>query len=128
MVKQVIAVRKDLNMRKGKLAAQVAHASMKVFFDRLTIFDNNYAAKIYDLTPEMKEWIKGIFTKVVVGVENEDEINRLALMAHGNNVPFAVITDAGHTEFHGQPTVTCIAVGPDKEEKIDKITGDLKLL
>ena len=37
-IKQVILFRKDLKMRTGKVAAQVAHASMKVFFDRKIVF------------------------------------------------------------------------------------------
>lgn len=34
-VKQVLVMRKDLNCRKGKIASQCAHASLKVFFDKM---------------------------------------------------------------------------------------------
>src|SRR5271165_5755766 len=63
-VKQVIVVRKDLNMRKGKIAAQVAHAAMKF------LVDNNEAERgdevIIKLTPSEAMWLTGSFTKVVV--------------------------------------------------------------
>jgi peptidyl-tRNA hydrolase, PTH2 family len=134
-VKQVIAVRKDLNMRKGKLAAQVAHASMKVLLDRM---GNMYYVNGDVLCNEKSlhlrrddpwyEWINGSFTKVVVYVEFEDAIYALENRCHFNGVSCAVITDAGRTEFHGEPTVTCIAIGPDWSDKIDEITGELPLL
>ena len=38
-----------------------------------------------------------------------------------------LIRDAGHTEFDGVPTLTCCAIGPDDEAKIDPITGELSL-
>ncbi len=39
-----------------------------------------------------------------------------------------LITDSGRTEFHGQPTRTCLAIGPDDASKIDEVTGQLELL
>ena len=126
-VKQVIVVRKDLNMRKGKLAAQVAHASMKVFFDKLTIY-SDYAI-IKDITKPMLEWMNyGPFTKIVVGVNSEEELLEIKKKAKEANIPNALIKDNGLTEFHGIPTNTCIAIGPDEEEKINAITGELELL
>ena len=137
--KQIIAVRKDLNMRKGKLAAQVAHASMKVYFDRMTegptdrTFKDDMEIEYFktyrcDFTPRMVEWMNGLFTKIVVSVNSEAEILELEKKAKEANVPCAVITDAGLTEFHGVPTITCIAIGPDDPNEIDKITKDLPLL
>lgn len=144
MIKQVIAIRKDLNMRKGKMVAQGAHASMKVFFDRAggvitsrkpiandcmngPSFVEKYRIEV-SLTDKMKEWYEGIFAKVVVGVDSEDALLALAHKAHEAGIPYAVIEDAGRTEFHGEKTRTAVAIGPDDPDKIDKITGDLKLL
>ena len=139
-VKQVIVVRKDLNMRKGKLASQVAHASMKVLLDRMFIKYYNWDRGddtphgseewILDIdrdTP-MWEWLNGSFTKVVLYVEFEDAIHALANRCHFMGIPHAIITDAGRTEFHGVPTVTCIAIGPWWSNEIDEITGGLPLL
>jgi peptidyl-tRNA hydrolase, PTH2 family len=39
-----------------------------------------------------------------------------------------LITDAGHTEFKGVPTKTCLAIGPNDVDEIDVVTGHLKLL
>jgi len=125
--KQVIVVRKDLNMRKGKIAAQVAHAAMKVFFDMGDWYDPTHFM-IGNVTEPMAEWMQGAFTKVVVGVDSEDAIYQLAEQAKQADIPHAVIVDAGFTEFHGNKTTTCIAIGPDDEEKIDKLTGELELI
>jgi PTH2 family peptidyl-tRNA hydrolase len=134
-VKQVVCVRKDLNMRKGKIAAQVAHASLKVLLDRMSINHYHYGRGSMtewvlstDWGTPMHDWLTNSFTKIVLYVESEDAITALANRCHFMQVPYAVITDAGRTEFHGEPTVTCIAIGPDYSEKIDDITGDLPLL
>lgn len=126
-IKMVIVVRKDLNMRKGKIAAQVAHAAMKVFFDKIQYMGDN-EMKIANITPEMIEWVQGTFTKVVVGCNSERELFDVKEAANNANLPSALITDCGFTEFHGVPTHTCVAVGPAKAEDIDKITGTFKLI
>ncbi|HRZ86115.1 MAG TPA: aminoacyl-tRNA hydrolase [Candidatus Paceibacterota bacterium] len=115
-------------MRRGKEAAQASHASMKVFFDRMKKSEKsehqNYNTQF---TPEMEAWMQGAFTKVVVGVETEDQIYQLAEQARQANIPYAIIIDNGMTEFAGNKTTTALAIGPDEAIKIDKITGDLKL-
>jgi PTH2 family peptidyl-tRNA hydrolase len=123
--KQVIVVRKDLNMRKGKLAAQVAHASMKVFFDKATASYGDIT--ISNCTQEMVDWVEGIFTKIVVYVTTEQELHDLKDKADNLNVPNALVMDAGKTEFK-EPTYTCIAIGPDDPIYVDEITGDLPLM
>jgi PTH2 family peptidyl-tRNA hydrolase len=131
-MKQVIVMRKDLKMRKGKMIAQGAHASMAVFFNRIVLKDENHI--IVNVNPVEHEWIEGSFTKVCVGVNSEDELIGLyasALtrgMRIGTNLPCALITDIGKTEFNGVPTKTCFAIGPAEDELIDEITGHLKLL
>ena len=114
-------------MRKGKMIAQGAHASMKVFLDRMEYCDNG-SMKINDITPEMESWLGGQFTKVCVGVKTEEQLLDLYNTAQVSGLPCALIIDAGKTEFHGEETSTCIAIGPAKSEEIDKITGLLKLL
>ncbi len=111
-IKQVIVVRKDLNMRKGKLAAQVAHASMKVFFDRMKDIgkphNGNYSGMKFSkdcylyatsFTPEMIEWMEGDFTKIVVGVDSLDQLFELKEWADTLDIPHALIKDNGLTEF-----------------------------
>jgi peptidyl-tRNA hydrolase, PTH2 family len=134
MVKQVVAIRKDLGMRKGKVAAQAAHASMKVFFDRIeeiypdARMNKPYKILIEDITPAMKKWIEGNFKKIVVGVNSEKEIYELSDQAKARNIPASIIIDDGLTEFNGEKTVTCIALGPAESDQIDEITKDLSLL
>lgn len=116
--KQVIILRKDLNMRKGKLCAQAAHASLKVCIDLM---------KRSKMPKAAKEWFRGRFKKVVVSVNSEEELFEIHNKAQEAEIPCSLILDAGLTEFE-EPTYTAVAVGPDSPERIDPITGELPLL
>lgn len=113
--KQVIVVRKDLKMRMGKTAAQVAHASMAVLLD-------------HPDHPHIRGWLAGRFAKIVVYVNSEDELLDMEENALNAGLLNALITDAGFTEFNGVPTHTCIAIGPAPIEEINQVTGHLPLL
>ncbi len=127
-IKQVIILRKDLNMRKGKMIAQGAHASIKAIIDRGAIKHPESDKLIIDMTPEMKEWLRGTFTKVCVGVNSEAELLSLYQQAVEANLVCSLIQDIGLTEFGGVPTYTAVAIGPGETDEINKITGELKLL
>lgn len=128
--KQVIILRKDLNMRKGKLVAQGSHASLKVFFDKLklTESDGEYCASFLVDSPQELDWIRGSFTKIAVSVNSEQELLDIYKKAKDANILCSLVQDAGRTEFHGIPTYTAVAIGPADSEEIDKITGGLSLL
>ena len=129
MVKQVIVVRKDLNMRKGKMCAQVAHASVKILLDKLRDYNGISVLYVFDKEDKpWREWLDGKFTKIVVGCNSELELLSFELLAQQKGIPNALIQDAGVTEFHDVPTYTALAIGPARAEKIDEITGHLKLL
>ena len=123
-IKQVIVVRKDLNMRKGKMCAQSGHAVAIVVRDLEAQWDpeKGYTNKLYE------EWISGLQTKICVGVSSEQELLDIYKRALAANIPCSIVTDAGKTEFGGVPTKTCIALGPAESSEIDKITGSLTLL
>lgn len=137
--KQVIVMRKDLNMRKGKMCAQAAHASLGVFTDMLRC-EHTLAGP--SLTPHIKQkfyfettstsaiskWLNGSFKKITVGVNSEEELIALYEHAKKVNLPCILITDSGLTEFNGEPTNTCIAIGPAEDREVDIVTGGLKLL
>lgn len=112
-MKQVILVRVDLKMPKGKIAAQCSHSSVE--------------AVLKSNKEKVKEWREEGSKKVVLKVKNEEELLEYKKLAEKNKLITAMITDAGRT-FFKQATKTCLAIGPDKEEKIDKITGHLKML
>ncbi len=126
-VKQVIIVRKDLKMRPGKLAAQVAHASMKAVLDTCNLLENRILYKS-NIPEPMYQWLTGIFTKVVLAVDSEEELLELYNKALCLELTCSLITDAGLTVFNGIPTNTCVAIGPEESYKIDAITNHLKLL
>jgi len=130
--KQVIIIRKDLKMRKGKMIAQGAHASMRVLLNAMyhTEFNENYTTigVTIDHDSPLYQWLSGLFTKIVVGCESEEELLSLQQTADIHKIENALIQDSGLTEFHGVPTYTALAIGPDEVSKIDKITSHLKLL
>ena len=126
-VKQCVIVRKDLKMNKGKLSAQVAHASMKAVLDTCNILENRVLYKS-NMPEPMYQWLTGIFTKVVLAVESEEDLLELYNKALCLELTCSLITDAGLTVFNGVPTNTCIAIGPEEAFKIDAITNHLKLL
>lgn len=115
MLKQIIVMRKDLKMPRGKEIAQGAHASMKALLENPD-------------HPSIIEWLKGPFTKIAVGVNSEEELLDVLKKAKEANIINTLVTDAGRTVFNGVPTNTCIAVGPATDEELKSITGHLKLL
>jgi PTH2 family peptidyl-tRNA hydrolase len=119
--KQVIVMRRDLGMRRGKEIAQGAHASMIWLALRIR-------QPIYTFTDAERRWLDGPFTKVCVRVDSEEELLAVVQRAQEAGVLVYLCVDAGKTEFHGVPMPTCCAVGPDFPERIDPITGHLKLL
>lgn len=112
-LKQVILVRKDLKLSKGKMAAQVSHASVE--------------AALKSHKDDLSKWRRGGMKKSVLAVENKEELLKYKRAAEDAGLVNALVTDAGHT--HLPPgTVTCLGIGPDSEEKVDKVTGVLKLI
>jgi PTH2 family peptidyl-tRNA hydrolase len=107
---------------------------MKVFFNRILerpqIGDDGSSIPsiTIPLDPEMSFWVFGKFTKVVVGVETETELLALRDAAYDAKLPYALIQDCGDTEFGGKPTFTALAIGPASADKLDPVTGHLKLL
>ena len=134
--KQVLVWRKDLRnkdnhkVRTGKVAAQLAHASMKAILDNGYIQRDDIGLPCYiiPMTAEMDAWLAGIFTKICVSVDSEEELLSIYEQALEAGLVCSLIQDAGLTEFGGVPTYTAVAVGPAKNEDVDKITSGLKLL
>lgn len=132
-VKQVILIRRDLGMRRGKEIAQGSHASIafltNAVHQKLAAEDTgelSYPMSEY-LTEAQRQWIDGMFTKVTLQVHSEEELMSYHLKAIAAGVTSHIIQDSGRTEFGGVATYTTCAIGPDWSESIDKITGDLKL-
>jgi PTH2 family peptidyl-tRNA hydrolase len=111
--KQVILVRTDLKLPKGKMAAQVGHACVEAAFKG--------AKKL------VSEWRLFGAKKVVLKVADEKELLQYKKKAEQAGLKTSLITDAGRTVIE-PGTITCLAIGPDSEEKIDKITGKLKMM
>jgi len=127
--KQVIIVRKDLNMRRGKEAAQVAHASLGAVFSKSFVAESNVGEKmkVIPLSSELEEWFNVRFTKVCVSCDSEEELLALAEKADAAGMLHFLCRDAGITEFSGVPTYTTLAIGPAEASEVDKITWHLKL-
>ncbi len=111
--KQVILVREDLKLPKGKLAAQVGHAAVE--------------AVLKSEKDVVKKWRAEGMMKVVLKVADEKELKKYMQQAKDQGLVTALITDAGRTVVE-PGTVTCLGIGPDTIEHIDTVTGKLKVL
>jgi len=111
--KQAIIVRQDLKMPKGKLAAQVAHASVEATM-----------ASDKDI---VEKWRESGSKKVILKIKELEELRKLFMLGKSKRIPTALIKDAGNT-FFSSPTITCLGLGPSTEEEIDSITKSLSLL
>ena len=111
-MKQAIVARTDVGMGKGKLAAQVAHASLSAYEDA----DSR----------TRKAWKGSGQKKVVLKASGESALFELADRAEREGLPHAIVRDAGHTQLD-PGTVTALAVGPGDDDVVDRVTGDLSL-
>lgn len=111
--KQVILVRQDLKLPKGKMAAQAAHASVE--------------AVLKSDDEIIRDWRNEGMKKIVLKVENEKELIKFFQTAKDKGIIASLITDAGKTVV-APGTKTCVAIGPDDEEKIDSITSELAMI
>ena len=141
--KQMIVMRRDLRMRKGKIAAQAGHACVEVTLMALARearLDEVRVAAAEDGTPAwvfleddgieqtpLSSWFDAGVAKVCVYVDSEDELLGLASRGRERGLLCALIQDAGLTEFHGESTYTCLAFEPLLPEQIDPLTGELPL-
>jgi len=112
-LKQVILVRKDLKLPKGKMSAQAAHAAVEAVLKA----DKSI----------VKSWRSEGMKKIVLSVDSEKELYKYIQQAKDAGLTTSVITDAGRTIVE-PGTVTCGAIGPDDEDSIDSITGKLKIM
>ncbi|MBS3169246.1 peptidyl-tRNA hydrolase Pth2 [Candidatus Woesearchaeota archaeon] len=112
-LKQVILVRQDLKLPKGKLAAQAAHASVE--------------AVLKSDPKNVKAWRNEGMAKIVLKVKDEKELIAYFQKAKECGLVSSLITDAGRTVV-APGTKTCAAIGPAEEEEIDALTGTLSLL
>ena len=136
-VKQVIVVNNELRskLRHGKLAAQVAHASLGAVFSESCVeeYVNHgsadstiYRSKRIPMSSELEAWFNDKFTKVVLRADNEEHLLAIHKQAQEAGLLTALIEDCGNTVFH-EPTITCVGIGPATDDQLASITGDLKM-
>lgn len=127
-IKQVIVIRRDLRMRRGKEIAQGAHASMAWLRQRvLQGLNTSGATDLVELSEVERTWLERSNRKVTVKVGSEPELMEVYEQALRAGLVAYLITDGGLTEFGGVPTRTCLGIGPDYDDRIDPVTGDLEL-
>jgi PTH2 family peptidyl-tRNA hydrolase len=134
--KQIIVVRRDLKMKHGKMAAQVAHAAMSFLTregrvgwqaDMLNDVFMNDDDAIDKHNGAIRDWLANSFTKVVLGVDSEEELREILAKAEESGVMAHLVVDNGRTVFNNILTPTCLALGPDWNEALDELVGHLKL-
>lgn len=111
-MKQVIIARTDLEMSDGKLAAQVAHASLSAY-EKATERDRT-------------EWKRAGQKKIVLQAAGERQLHDLADQAERARLPYAFVRDAGRTQLE-PGTLTALAIGPAHDDHLDPITGGLSV-
>lgn len=136
--KQMLIIRRDLKMRKGKIAAQASHASVEAVLraivkenrtDQLRVSPEGYAyleTSEEDSSP-LTDWFRYGMAKICVYVDSEEALRELDEQARTAGITTALILDAGMTEFHGEPTYTALAFEPLEAERADALTGSLPL-
>ncbi|MEN2999071.1 MAG: peptidyl-tRNA hydrolase Pth2 [Acidilobaceae archaeon] len=117
--KQVIVLRKDIDMGRGKAAAQAAHASVEAVLKALRSSKREWGEWL-------ERWLEEGQEKVVLRAEGEGELLRVFEEANRAGLPASLVRDAGRTQLP-PGTLTAVAIGPAPEEAVDKITGQLKL-
>lgn len=143
LAKQMIVMRRDLKMRKGKIAAQAGHACVEAVLMalarerrldqvRLATAEDGSPTWVYldsDGTPHtaLSDWFDAGVAKVCVYVDSEEALLDIADQGRERGFAVALIRDAGLTEFHGEATYTCLAFEPLRAEDVDPITGELPL-
>jgi PTH2 family peptidyl-tRNA hydrolase len=132
--KQVIVMRKDLKMRRGKEIAQGGHAATAWMVGPMRSNHEEAVGSppgdppsgVYR-TDEEIHWLVASQAKICCQVSSEAELLALDVAAKAKGLKSFLILDEGRTEFGGVPTYTCLAIGPDESEKIDEVTGKLEL-
>ncbi len=127
LIKQVILIRRDLKMRRGKEIAQGSHASIAFLVHRMRANSADQTDISLRLTPAELEWVTRGMAKVCLKVNSEEELLDCHARAQQAGLESHLIRDSGRTEFGGVATLTACAIGPDAPERIDDITGDLTL-
>lgn len=154
--KQMIVMRRDLKMRKGKIAAQAGHACVEAVLlalvrderlddirvsgdDWITLTptpialeDATFDVETGEISADvalspLEAWFSEGVAKVCVYVDSEEELLDLHRRAQEAGFISALVRDAGYTEFHGEPTYTCLALEPLYPEQVDPLTGELPL-
>ncbi len=141
-VKQVIVMRTDTDppMRRGKMIAQAGHVVLKFLLRRIrevnegvrcveqhTAYGDFNLWGLLDILPHQREWLEGAETKICCRADSLEELLEIQQRAVEAGLEVHLITDSGKTEFK-EPTVTCLAIGPDYADRIDPVTSHLKLL
>jgi PTH2 family peptidyl-tRNA hydrolase len=122
--KQVIVIRRDLRMRRGKEIAQGAHAATAWLARRMEFQDG---LACLELSPVERQWLTTSLRKITVTVRSEEQLMAVYHKSRAAGLVAELITDTGRTEFHGVPTPTSLGIGPDYDDRIDPVTGDLDL-
>ncbi len=128
LTKQVIVIRRDLRMRRGKEIAQGAHAATAWLAERvIQQLTPGRAVDHARLSEAERTWLETSFRKITVKVGSEEELMAVYRHALEAGLLVRLVTDRGLTEFGGVPTRTCLAIGPDYDDLIDPVTSDLEL-
>lgn len=142
--KQIIIVRRDLDMSPGKLAAQVSHASMAFITRAIQANAQDDGDKVRSCIAFDKDmyegWLGGTFTKVCLGAKSktklENAIRKAEELGMVEGEDFFIIRDRCLTELAPEEydeegigrTITCVGFRPMRSSEVDPIGKKFQLL
>ena len=124
-IKQVILLRRDIRLRRAEAAALAAKASMS-FISEGNESDRSDVVQI-ELSGIEAEWLLGNSTRIVLGVSSEDAIRKLLLKAEIQGISTYEILGSTSGKIDEGMQIIAASLGPDEGDKLDAITGNLKL-
>ena len=128
--KQVLIVRRDLNLPTGELVVQVTHAAAKALMkaiskegrvDQLRTDSEDW---VYLEAPEgqdspLTDWFQSDMAKIYASVDSEEALLELDRRAREAGVTTALIQEDGLTEFPGTPIYTALGFEPLEASRAD---------
>jgi len=124
--KQVILIRRDLKLKRAAMVAMAAKISCEFLVDN-NVSERGDTLKV-NLTPQESDWMQGKSMRIILGVSSEEALKNILFKAEMAGLSSYSMTNSPKNKNDFDEEILCAAIGPDDPERIDEITGNLKLI